>query len=913
MNEKFIKSSFLESSNLHYRALLGIPLFCLFLCAAVWLIVFSRLDTQKKILEENALKESALLANAYADYVSRSIDHLDALTRNIKYFWEKGERRSINLEKLGQAKIFDTVRAGAISIFDRNGNVVTTTISGAKSFSITDRAYFAFHRDHAADDMHVSPPLTGKAIGKQIMVFSRRLNAIDGSFDGVLVVALHPDSFFLPTSELNSNRGTFLAFYMREENLAIVRGAKSISQISGASLRTAVTSEHPVLMRDLAWHESDAPYYVAAASLQAGEYSAIVGLSRSAVMAPLESRRSAYQTVAWIVTVLLMIAALLSVHFSRRRFRHMRWMRQIQTTYRLATEGANECFYMWQAIRDHGGTLVDCRIVDCNDRGANLFGTSKSAFLKTTLSEWVKDSERFKKVKAILQQAIEWGFAEDDYEVLVAGVVKAKWLRYRVVSFDDALAVTLRDISKEKEHERELTRLVNEDTLTGLPNRHWLTLHLPEIVRNAEQSGKDVAVLFLGLDGFKNINDTLGHSTGNQILKTVGSRMKALAGTSGTAVRAGGDEFLLIFDSVLANEKAVEVAAKILQELAQPYPGLDNMKPVGASVGIALYPESAEDAESLLRNAHIAMSTAKTERRGGFRLYDQTLFERIKKRIDMEHELARAVDGKHFAVHYQPRVDAISGELVSMEALVRWPHPERGMISPNEFIPLAEATGLILKIGPQIMDAVCAQITAWQAEGLPVVPVSVNVSARQFDEGKVAELVAACLATHNVAAHFIELELTESAMMGDFESVQAQIDAINQLGVRIHIDDFGTGYSSLSLLHRLHLDVLKVDRAFTAQLGRGESGEAFFAAIVSMAKALGMRIVAEGVETHEQLRVLRKLGCDEIQGYLVSRPLPSDQIERLMQKRTLIDAVGKTELLTSLLKGLSFGNPSNRA
>jgi EAL domain-containing protein (putative c-di-GMP-specific phosphodiesterase class I) len=246
--------------------------------------------------------------------------------------------------------------------------------------------------------------------------------------------------------------------------------------------------------------------------------------------------------------------------------------------------------------------------------------------------------------------------------------------------------------------------------------------------------------------------------------------------------------------------------------------------------------------------------------------------------------LLRAIQEDHFVMVYQPRVDAQSGKLVGMEALVRWMHPERGLIPPDDFIPLAEANGMILPLGEMVMDKVCAQLAVWKMRRLPVVPVSINVSGRQFDEGKVSRLIAACMTKHAIESRLIEIELTESAMMGDFEQVHKEIEAINALGIQMHIDDFGTGYSSLSLLHKLNMDVLKVDRAFTSQLGNGKGGEIFYAAIVSIAKAMGMRIVAEGVETQEQLRILQDLRCDEIQGYLISKPLPAHEIPALMQK-----------------------------
>jgi EAL domain-containing protein (putative c-di-GMP-specific phosphodiesterase class I) len=268
-------------------------------------------------------------------------------------------------------------------------------------------------------------------------------------------------------------------------------------------------------------------------------------------------------------------------------------------------------------------------------------------------------------------------------------------------------------------------------------------------------------------------------------------------------------------------------------------------------------------------------------------VHDACLAEQVKTRLKTEHELLRAINEDQFVIHYQPRVDTMSGEMVGMEALVRWMHPERGLLPPDDFIPLAESTGLIVTLGALVMSKVCAQIVSWQAQRIPLVPVSVNVSACQFNEGTVEQLVALCLAEHGIPPYLLEIELTESAMIGDVDSAIHEISAINALGIKVHIDDFGTGYSTLSLLHKIKMNVLKVDRAFTSELGKGKQAEIFFKAIVSMAKALGMSVVAEGGETEEQVRILQNLCCDELQGNFVSRPLSAEDIPEVLQKRFL--------------------------
>jgi EAL domain-containing protein (putative c-di-GMP-specific phosphodiesterase class I) len=263
----------------------------------------------------------------------------------------------------------------------------------------------------------------------------------------------------------------------------------------------------------------------------------------------------------------------------------------------------------------------------------------------------------------------------------------------------------------------------------------------------------------------------------------------------------------------------------------------------------------------------------------------------LKTRAQLKHGLLEAIEHRHFLLHYQARVDTRSGELLSMEALLRWRHPSLGMVAPGEFIPLAESSGLILRIGEMVIDMACAQLAAWTAEGARVVPVSINVSPKQFLRGSVKQHLAAALERHQVDPALLEVEITESAMMGDQDEIIAELAAIRALGIKLHVDDFGTGYSSLSQLQRLKMDVLKVDRAFTAELGNSKEGRVFFQAIVSMAHALGMSVVAEGVETEQQLEILRALDCNEAQGYLIARPVPANEMLVLMERRFLFDTI----------------------
>jgi diguanylate cyclase (GGDEF)-like protein len=487
-----------------------------------------------------------------------------------------------------------------------------------------------------------------------------------------------------------------------------------------------------------------------------------------------------------------------------------------------------------------------------------------------------------------LRRALALGFYEDEVRISAHSRLQVKWVHRKVVRSGASLALTIRDISESKAHEQQLSNMANADALTALPNRNWLTNYLPLAIERARNSGSKLGLLFIDLDDFKNINDTLGHVAGDELLKAAAERIRKLVRESDHVVRLGGDEFTVILEGVASGDDVARIARQIVDALGEPFSlGRSSGNQVRASVGISLYPQDGADGETLLKHADIAMYAAKAAGKGRFQFYQADLSNRLVARLNREQALRQAIERDEFILHYQPRVDTATGRLCSMEALIRWQHPERGLVYPLEFIGIAEDTGLILELGRMVIEKACAQIAAWKAAGLPVVPVSINVSAMQFNEGKVSGTLSTCMCRHGVDASLIGVELTESCMAEEDATVAHQLDSLRALGVKLLVDDFGTGYSSLSQLQRLDVDVLKVDRAFTLTLCEGAEGKALFKAIVAMANALDICIVAEGVETPEQLGVLQSLDCDEVQGHLVSAAVPAEDIPPLMHKRFL--------------------------
>jgi diguanylate cyclase (GGDEF)-like protein len=541
---------------------------------------------------------------------------------------------------------------------------------------------------------------------------------------------------------------------------------------------------------------------------------------------------------------------------------------------------------MASAIRDRQGQIVDFRIVDCNERGAFFYGMQRQALLGRRLS--LIDSGLFgPDLVSTYRKAMETGFHEDDRRMPTDNRLNISWGHRRLVRVGNGLAVTLQDISERKAYEVQMERLANEDSLTGLPNRHWFLHFMPDALVQARVDQTQLAVLFIDLDEFKHVNDSQGHAVGDQLLKAAAQRLSSLLRPSDHVVRFGGDEFIVLLRPSDGDLQVATVAERIVAAFAKPFSIGDDVQSVGASVGISVFPRDGADAETLIKHSDIAMYSGKTEGKGQFRFFDPSLSVMVKSRAQLKHQLIEAIEADQFLLYYQPRVDTRTGELLSMEALLRWRHPVLGMIPPGDFIPLAESSGLILPIGEMVIEKACAQLALWKQQHARLVPVSINVSPKQFMRGGVKQQLAAALERNGIAPSLLEVEITESAMMGDHDEVIAELAAMRTLGVKLHVDDFGTGYSSLSQLQRLKMDVLKVDRAFTAELGTSKEGKVFFQAIVSMAHALGMSVVAEGVETAQQLSILRALECNEVQGYFISRPVAAHQMLVLMGQRFL--------------------------
>jgi len=436
------------------------------------------------------------------------------------------------------------------------------------------------------------------------------------------------------------------------------------------------------------------------------------------------------------------------------------------------------------------------------------------------------------------------------------------------------------DITQARRARDELARLANVDALTGLANRHRFSAELQRVAHDPTRVDAPCSLFFLDLDNFKQINDTLGHTVGDQLLKRVGARLKACMGEGDILARLGGDEFAVLSWRHASADQATALARRMLILLGEPCQLEDVLVEIKASVGIALAPQDGRDPSALLQCADLALYAAKAAGRGIHRFFEASMAEHARARVRLQHELGHALVAQQFALHFQPQVDLVTGQTIGFEALVRWHHSDRGLISPGEFNPVAEETGQIVPLGNWVLREACRQAAAWPQP----LRVAVNLSAVQFRSSSVIDLVDEALRDSGLPPERLEIEITETALIDDHDAAEATLSALRARGVRVALDDFGTGYSSLAYLKRFPMDKLKIDGMFVRGLATEPDAEAVVTAIVGLARALHLGTTAEGVETPEQLVLLRALGCDDIQGYLVAKPMPGDQVAAFLAR-----------------------------
>ncbi len=565
-------------------------------------------------------------------------------------------------------------------------------------------------------------------------------------------------------------------------------------------------------------------------------------------------------------------------------------------SHRSASESEDRFRIVFEHSREGILTLrPDGMVLSCNPAAARIFNVDAEALVGRSLAERIETASKASLVA-------ELRFPPGAYEAMARRSSGDTFPIEMTVSATHVAGapqqvVILRDITERQAAQDRMAYLANYDSLTGLPNRALFRDRLAEAMKRAKRSGRPMGLMFLDLDRFKDVNDSLGHAAGDLLLQHVsrtltrclrdGDSVARIATSDAsetyTLARLGGDEFTIIVEQLGGPEDASLIARRILDALIEPFKVDGQEVFISTSIGISLYPLDDSDLDGLIRHTDMAMYRSKARGRNTYSFYSIDMSADVEARLSLEAALRHALERNEFTLHYQPKADLQTGRVTGVEALIRWNRPGEGMVSPDRFITMLEDTGLILPVGAWVIQTACKEIASWERRGLPPLSLAVNLSARQFRHQHLIELIRDTLLEQGLAPHRLELELTESQLMEDNDVSNALLSSLKALGVKVAIDDFGTGHSSLSYLKRFSIDTLKIDRSFVREITTSEEDLAIAAAVVALGQSLNLKVVAEGVETLQQADCLRALGCNEIQGYLLSRPQTADKLVEWLQ------------------------------
>ncbi|MHA4870976.1 bifunctional diguanylate cyclase/phosphodiesterase [Duganella sp. PWIR1] len=837
----------------------SLPLFAMLLLVAIWVVAFHEIDAEREHAQEAATDSLQEMLGTYEAQVARSVDGIEQTLRVLKYAVERKGALGA-LPELGREGLLPPGVVFVVGIVDRNGITVASN-PVAPSISVADQGYFKFHMERDSGATYVSPATRDAANSEWHLHFTRRLDDADGNFAGIVIVETDPAYF---TSSYERSR-------LGEHGRLGLVGTDGV-------VRALRTGDKLSFGQRL---DGPAGKYSGMRELHGIGLNVLIGLDEQELMLGFERQRREKIWEAGILSGALVAVTGLLWLWSWQGARTRARMRRAQETYAAASAASLDAFFVMREVRDARGAIVDFKIVDANQRAEQMTGSSKQFLCSTTLCTLIPDARTNGMLTHLIDVTRKGGVHEQEWQSTVPQL-RARWLHQQVVAVRGGIVAIVRDISERKLAEERMVHLAHHDTLTGLPNRSLISDRLDMTIAQAQRSGGSVSVAFIDLDGFKLVNDGLGHNAGDELLKVVAERMSGCLRASDTVGRFGGDEFVLLLSETGSAIGAAQVIERVREAVLQSISLCGQEVQVSCSIGVAVYPHDGADAETLLMNADAAMYRAKEKGKNNCQFYTREMNASIEEKLVLLEGLRSALEEEQFSLVYQPKVDLHDGRVFGVEALVRWNHPEHGTIGPDRFIPLAEESGMIVALGDWVLRTACAQNRAWQDAGLAPLCISVNVSPRQFEDPRLVERVQQALDDTGLAPQWLELEVTEGVIMRDLQQAVAKMAQVRAMGVSLSIDDFGTGYSSLSALKSFPISTLKIDKSFVRDLGRSSGDEAIASSIIGLAHRLRLRVIAEGVETEQQRAFLRENGCDEMQGYLFSRPLPPLQLAALL-------------------------------
>jgi diguanylate cyclase (GGDEF)-like protein/PAS domain S-box-containing protein len=771
-----------------------------------------------------------------------------------------------------------------LHVTNRNGDVISgTEFKSGTKINYSDKGFFKTLASQKTEALVISEPYLGQASQSWVIVFGRSIRSSGGQFDGAALAAVTVSTFGRSFSQVSLGPKGSFAFFDSEPRFIYrspeLPGDKTavgrkfgVPQL-GEMIRAGQQTGHYRVKARLDNIERDYIYQRIAGT----PFNLNVGIATQDYLG--EWWEEVYKSIVMVV-VFLAVTTLLT-------WQILRALRRQELTFE-ALRKANRTLdaekHLVNTIVQSSPFAIYTRdkkgiVTAWNKASEQLFGWSADEIIGQSLKSIPADKQQETEE---LREKVLGGETILQKEVVRINKSGERFdlsstlapLRDANGEIDGYLAIAT-DITERKANEKRIEFLAYRDVLTGLPNRLLLQDRFDQALTYAERNEQKVALLFLDMDNFKTINDSLGHAVGDALLKEVAHRLGECVRETDTISRQGGDEFLIVLPDMRGADAITPVLLKIREQLQLPFEFDGNELSTSVSIGVAIYPDDGRDFETLLKKADTAMYRAKDEGRNSYRFFDEQMNTEAVDHLQLKNGLRRALAKSEFVLHYQPQIDLKSGTVVGAEALIRWNHPEQGMVPPGRFISLAEDSGLIVPMGDWVVHEACRQAVAWRTAGLQPLVMGVNLSAVQFKRGDVEQTVRHALTQTGLDPHLLELELTESILIHNTEQVLATVQRLKALGVKLSIDDFGTGYSSLSYLKRFDVDKLKIDQTFIRDLASDPDDEAIIFAIVQMARSLNLKTIAEGVETAETLKRLKQFRCDEAQGYYFAKPMPA--------------------------------------